>query len=132
MLTFAGQPSAATERDLFLWASGSWSPLKSTGPLHSTAEVIALPREFALYPPHPNPSRSATSIRFDLPRASAVSIEIFDVQGRRVETLVKGMRPPGSYDVQWRHGGSGVAPGVYLCSMVAGAFANRRKLVVLP
>ena len=68
-------------------------------------------------------------------RAIEVSIDIFDVQGRRVETLMHGVRPPGSYDIQWRHrGGAGgdASPGVYVCRMVAGVFSNRRKIVVLP
>ena len=64
-----------------------------------------------------------------------MSIEIFDVQGRKVASLAHGVRPPGSYEVQWRHrGGAGgdAGPGVYVCRMVAGAFSSRRKIVVLP
>ena len=92
-MTFIGPPpTSGAWRELFLSAKGSWTALNSAAALRSAAERTGLPLAFALYPPRPNPSRSATSIRFDLPRVSEVSIDIFDVQGRKVETLLHGAR----------------------------------------
>jgi len=96
----------------------------------SAAEVSAhLPTEFRLYQNYPNPFNPTTMIRFDLPRASAVTLRIFDLLGRKVLTLVDENRAAGSYAVSFD--GSRLASGIYLCRLQAGAFATTKKMVLL-
>ncbi|MGH2570493.1 MAG: endo-beta-N-acetylglucosaminidase, partial [bacterium] len=91
-------------------------------------------REFALGQNHPNPLGRTTEIRYALPRATRVSLAVYDVAGRIVASLVDREQEAGTYRVQW-HGrnrdGREVAPGVYFYRMTAGGFSAVRKLVVI-
>jgi hypothetical protein len=103
-------------------------------PAQQEAEDPNLPREFSLAQNQPNPFGSTTSIRFGLPRASFVQLEIFDLQGRRVRVLRHGLLPAGYHAAEWdRLGSDGTvtAPGVYLYRLRAGGFVHQKKMVVL-
>ena len=94
-----------------------------------------LPTEFALHSAHPNPFSRATSMRFDLPRASEVRIEIFDVQGRHIATLTSGRIEAGRHAAEWNgstESGGHAAAGIYLCRMKAGAFTAQKRISLLP
>jgi hypothetical protein len=90
-----------------------------------------LPTEFALYPVRPNPFTKRTAIRFALPVGAATRLEVFDVQGRRVQTLQDGWLPPGYHVTEWdghEAGGLQVGAGTYFCRLRAGSFQQQRKL----
>ena len=73
-------------------------------------------------------------IRYDLPKAGAIRLSLYNLTGQLVRTLVDGERPVGSYSVTWDGRdavGSDVASGVYLCRMVAGDYRAVRKLVLV-
>lgn len=76
-----------------------------------------------LYPAAPNPFRAATDLRFALPQRAPVSVEVFDVTGRRVATpLTRQILPAGAHEVRWDgrdHTGRPVATGVYFVRLVA-------------
>jgi len=80
----------------------------------------------------PNPFAGATTIRFDAPTTGAqVRVEVFDLAGHRVATLVDGFRI-GSQTAQWdgrRHDGTQVPPGVYMVRANAGGVTDARKLL---
>jgi hypothetical protein len=95
----------------------------------AVSEIGALPREFALHPNRPNPFNPTTQIAYDLPRASVVSLKVFDVLGREVATLADGVQPAGSHTVLFN--GSELASGVYLCRLQAGDFSATQKMVLL-
>lgn len=93
----------------------------------------AVPLRFALGQNTPNPFRGTTRIAFDVPHAAPVTLEIFDLSGRRVRTLSSAVWPAGRHEIEWdRRSGSGgtVHAGVYLYRMRAPAFTDHRKLVV--
>jgi hypothetical protein len=84
------------------------------------ADVGSLPTDaprLSLRPCRPNPFRQAASIRFDLPRAARVRLEVFDVTGRLVRSLIDGENTDGgSHEVGWdglNSSGRPVAAGVY-------------------
>lgn len=81
------------------------------------------PEARLLSPAWPNPSRGHVSIRFRLPRAGRVTLEMFDAAGRRVATLLDRHMEPGWKDVVWdgAHGSSEPVPtGSYVCRLRAG------------
>ena len=110
--------------------AGFWVPT----PIPSSVDDLPLPERFALHPGAPNPFRNGTVIGFDVPSSGgAVRIEIFDVAGRHVRTLVDGPAPPGRQIVAWDgrdDRGNAVSHGIYLCRMNAPQYTQTSKLVV--
>jgi len=89
----------------------------------------ALPDRFALRPNYPNPFNPSTAIAFDLPRAARVTLRIFDVTGREVETLVNRELSAGFHATSWN--ASTLPSGVYLAVMDAGDQRFVRKMMLL-
>ncbi|MCK5573675.1 MAG: T9SS type A sorting domain-containing protein, partial [Bacteroidetes bacterium] len=81
---------------------------------------------------YPNPFNPATTIPFDLPVTSHVHLGVFDLLGREVITLVDEVLAPGSYRVRLdaRRSG-GLASGVYVYRVRAGASVLQRKMLLL-
>jgi hypothetical protein len=97
-------------------------------------DVEKLPTVFALRQNKPNPFDISTVVRFDVPRTSALSIKIYDAEGRLVKILTQCEAQPGSYSVIWAgddHNGSPVSPGIYFAKMEAAGFAATRKVTLL-
>ena len=132
-LGFVAPPLAeGRTREWFLVTRGVYTAMRSEAP---GATARTLPTQFALRQNQPNPFGALTSIRFELPKPSKVSIEVFDLQGRKVETLVDEERQAGFHVVEWDRrsaAGASVAPGVYMYRMTAGSFTKQHKMVILP
>ncbi|HMB70272.1 MAG TPA: S8 family serine peptidase, partial [bacterium] len=65
-------------------------------------ETAAVPLEFALAAPSPNPFRgNATTVKFDLPAPTDVRVSVYDLAGRRVATLTEGTQPAGRHSIRW-------------------------------
>ena len=77
----------------------------------------------------PNPFNPTTTIRYSLPRASAVTLSVFNMLGERVATVVDTHQDAGDYAV--RFDGSGLASGVYLYRLRAEGFVQSRRLLLL-
>ena len=92
-------------------------------------DVHALPSTTLLLQNYPNPFNPSTSIKFELPRTSQVSLTVFDMLGRQVSVLVNEKRDAGVYEVKFD--GSGLSSGVYLYRIQAGTFVQTRKLLLL-
>jgi hypothetical protein len=78
---------------------------------------------------YPNPFNPTTTIRFALPEEVRVNLEIFDLLGESIATLVDEKRQAGYYSE--RFDGTGLASGVYVCRIQAGDFVQTRKLLLL-
>lgn len=96
---------------------------------HATARTL-------LHPSRPNPLRSSTTVHFDLAgqAAQTVQVQVFDVNGRRVRTLVNASLTPGEYESSWdgrSEGGGRVSAGVYFIRLVTRDADQSRKVVVL-
>lgn len=93
-----------------------------------------LPTEFALSQNYPNPFNPTTTVNFDLPNKSDVSIKIYNVLGQVVNTLVDESLEAGSYKVEWdgnNDNGLHAASGVYFYKIVAGDFVQTKKMMML-
>ncbi|MGA2625117.1 MAG: T9SS type A sorting domain-containing protein [Bacteroidota bacterium] len=96
-----------------------------------------LPTEFALEQNYPNPFNPSTTISYQLPKQSHVTLKVFDVLGREIATLVNGEQAPGYKSVAWS--AANAASGVYFCRLVTeavpsghgGSFVETKKLVLM-
>jgi hypothetical protein len=88
-----------------------------------------LPSRIRLEQNYPNPFNATTEIRFSLDRSSDATLEIFDLMGRKVATLLSGRLVAGSHIVRWDSGRE--ASGVYFYRLIAGHSSQTRKMVFL-
>jgi hypothetical protein len=88
-----------------------------------------LPREYTLFTNYPNPFNPATEIEYDLPKAGRVTLNIYDITGKRVAALVDHDQAPGRYRV--RFDASNLASGIYFCQLNAGEFTARNKMLLI-
>jgi M6 family metalloprotease-like protein len=81
---------------------------------------------------YPNPFHTMVDLSYSIPEESKVSVEVFDIQGRMVKTLVNETQQPGDYQCIWDATGSNnarVNPGLYLCRFRAGDHSEMIKLI---
>jgi hypothetical protein len=92
-------------------------------------------QSYKLYQNVPNPFNPSTTIRFDVPAGGGyVKLEIYNVAGRRIRTLINNYEPAGTRVVQWNgrnHEGVPAASGLYFYRLSAPGFSETRKLVLL-
>ncbi len=84
--------------------------------------------------PSPNPFNPVTTIRFELRAPGVVRLEVYDLAGRRVATLVRDHRSAGTHEVQWRgtdDDGLRAASGVYVCRLQAAGLTHSRRLALV-
>lgn len=95
----------------------------------TSTEVAELPLSASLSAPYPNPTAGVVNARYVLDRPAEVRIEVYDVEGRRVEVVEEGLRAAGAHDLTWAS--DSVAPGIYLLRMTAGQSVMARTVAVL-
>jgi hypothetical protein len=89
----------------------------------------AIPTSFALGQNYPNPFNSHTVFSYSVPVASHVTLEIYNVAGQKLETLVDRYIEPGEYRATWD--ASKFASGLYLYRLTAGNFSQTRKALYI-
>jgi hypothetical protein len=97
----------------------------------------SIPGEYKLFQNYPNPFNPVTKIKFDvaqhtpypLSRGENVSLKIYDITGREIQTLENEKLNPGTYEVTFD--GSKFASGVYFYQLRSGEFVETKKLVLL-
>jgi hypothetical protein len=92
------------------------------------------PRQFSLKQNYPNPFNPETTIRYQLAEPGLVRLEIFNLRGQQIRTLVNERRSAGAYSVKWDgrdDSGRSVASGVFLYRLNAGESTESRKLVLI-
>jgi len=91
---------------------------------------LLLPEAFSLHPVYPNPFNPTTDIGFSLELAGPVSISVYDVTGRRVETILHNkFQNAGSYIINWN--GSQFPSGIYFIHLQAGKQIAKQKITLL-
>ena len=86
-------------------------------------------------PPRPNPARAAAEMAFELPRDQAVDLAVYDLGGRRVQTLASGILGAGHHSVRWNaHSADGrkAEAGLYFVRFQSAGFTQVSRLVLLP
>ncbi|MCH8568987.1 MAG: T9SS type A sorting domain-containing protein [Balneolales bacterium] len=105
-----------------LFISGTLHVLPST----SSEPVTQLPSAFGLDQNYPNPFNPVTNITYSLPQAQEVRIDVFNIQGQRVATLVNGMQQAGQYTISFN--ANNLASGIYIYKMQTPTFSQTRKM----
>jgi hypothetical protein len=92
------------------------------------------PYAFNLSRNYPNPFNPSTTLSYQLPNTTNVSIAVYDLLGKEIQTLENGKKAAGSYKVTWDgtdNTGRQVSSGVYFCKMVTPEFSTIQKMMLL-
>ncbi|MBP3191452.1 starch-binding protein [Natronogracilivirga saccharolytica] len=95
----------------------------------SGEQLSDVPTEFGLDQNYPNPFNPVTTIRYQVPESANVTLEVYDVTGQRVATLVNESREAGVHTVEFD--ATRLASGVYIYRMHAGDFVQSKKLMLV-
>ena len=126
-----GIPVSPSMVEMYYEGGGSSTPKSTPAPAD---RIELLPLLFEMAQNYPNPFNPTTTISIALPTDSPVKLEIFDISGRKVRTLVSGNLPAGRHEIVWdgrNAAGTSVSSGVYLYRMNAGAFVQSRKMMLM-
>ena len=88
-----------------------------------------IPSEYSLSQNFPNPFNPSTTIRYQIPQSGFVSLKVYDMIGREVETLVSNVQQGGTYTVTLD--GSRLSSGIYFYSLRAGKFTETKKMMFI-
>ena len=139
----SGQPAAGVQVRLFDWTdlrrfvstttdeTGHFAlPLRA----FSTARSTALPTDFALGQNYPNPFNPSTIIPYQLPTSAHVRLDVFNLLGQRLATLVDAEQSAGIHTAQWDAtdaAGRAVGAGVYIYRLSSGEMTESRRMVLV-
>lgn len=98
-------------------------------PIISQLEQNFIPYEFQLTQNYPNPFNSITTISFTLTRPDYIKLELFDVLGRKIQTIFEGFIKEGKYVIDFK--ADNLVSGIYIYSLSAGNKTQTRKMIVL-
>jgi subtilisin family serine protease len=116
--------------DGFALTSSEVYTLKVRGETVSIDPVAGeLPRVLDLAPNYPNPFNPSTTFVFSIPEHASVRIDVFDMTGRQVDTVVNESMAPGRYERSWD--ASHQSSGVYLVRLTTGAESRTQRVVLL-
>ena len=92
-----------------------------------------VPMDFSLRQNYPNPFNPTTTIEYNLPKEEKVRLEIFNLLGEKIVTLVQGNQAPGTHLVLWNgknDRGLDMPSGIYLCRIKTNSFIQTKKMVL--
>ena len=97
-------------------------------------EGSAQPKEFALSQNYPNPFNPTTRLTVEMPKTAILDVSVFDVLGRKINTLLQGEQSAGYHTVEWNGTdaqGLAVPTGMYFVRMTSEEFNTVRKIMLL-
>ncbi len=121
----------AFEPDAPLWISG-WTAISQdrvTDIREKKEFTTNIPAEFALSQNYPNPFNPTTRIDYRLPKASNVTLAIYNSLGQKIATLVEGPRAAGEYSVTWN--ASNLANGLYFYRLETSSTSIIKKMMLM-
>jgi hypothetical protein len=115
-------------------------PNGTPGVTNSTYSVLKsesnalVPNVYALHQNYPNPFNPTTTIKYDIPKDTHILINIFDLKGRLVKTLIDEYQISGFKTIKWdatNKTGQQIAAGMYIYRIKAGNYSETKKMVLL-
>lgn len=116
--------SFSKENDIYFLKSNEQGMITSLN-----ISSLEVPESFSLFQNYPNPFNSQTTIRYQLPGEYAVTLNLFDISGRKIKTLVNQNQNAGVHTLLFD--GDGIASGVYFYQLKAGSHVRVRKMIIL-
>ncbi|MFA7287511.1 MAG: GLUG motif-containing protein [Melioribacteraceae bacterium] len=92
-------------------------------------ENLILPTEFALMQNYPNPFNPSTTIKYELPTNSLVTIKVYDIIGKEIATLINANKTAGAHEVKFD--GSSLSSGIYIYKIQAGNYLQTKKMILM-
>ena len=92
-------------------------------------DLLNLPTRFDLSQNYPNPFNPTTTIQYQIPKETFVSIKVYNVIGSEISTLVNSMKSPGTYEVKFDAGQ--LTSGIYIYKIQAGDFLQTKKMILM-
>ncbi|MBN2012114.1 endo-1,4-beta-xylanase [candidate division KSB1 bacterium] len=92
-------------------------------------DIGVVANEFGLYNNYPNPFNPATHIQYSIGSTSKVTLSVFDMLGREIQTLVNDIKAPGRYTITFN--AEHLASGIYFYRLRAGSFSETKKFILL-
>jgi len=105
------------------------SGLKSIENRRSSIDDNTIPGNYELSQNYPNPFNPVTSIKYALPKDGLITLKIYDITGREVETLVNEVKRAGYYTIQFN--ASRLSSGIYFYRISAGDFIQTKKMILI-
>jgi hypothetical protein len=124
VVSLSGNIGKFTSPQLYSAIAFVGSPTTTTG----IVDRQATPREFSLYQNYPNPFNPSTTIKFAIPRLEFVTLEVYNLLGQRVASLVSESLSAGVFEITWNAGN--LPSGVYFYILEAGNFVKANRLVL--
>ena len=87
------------------------------------------PKGFSLLQNYPNPFNPSTTISFEIPEGSFVTIKVYDILGNEIATLVNEEKPLGSYEAEFN--ANNLPSGIYFYTLSTGNFLSTKKMILL-
>ena len=94
-----------------------------------TVSLEQVPYEYKVFQNYPNPFNPTTTIHYELPLESFVTLKVFDVLGKEVKTLIEGYRTEGRYEVEFD--ATNLPSGIYFYRLRAGEYINTKKMILM-
>ena len=113
--------------------NGPWTLSIDVSSLN-TDLIESIPSNYKLSQNYPNPFNPITQFNYALPEQSMVTIIIYDIQGREIRSLFKGLKNPGQYSIAWNtldNNENPVSAGVYLYQIQAGNYVKSKKMILI-
>lgn len=113
---------------------GSWLDWKIVMGLGDGEYADRMPRQYSLFQNYPNPFNPSTSITYTIVKSADVRLEVFNILGQSVRTLMDNRHAPGSYTVQWdgRDGAGKILPsGAYLYRLHVDGTPLTKKMILM-
>ena len=90
---------------------------------------MPIPAVYRLSQAYPNPFNPVTTISFALPDETKVTLEVYNINGKLINTLYSGIKSAGNHNIEWN--ASGLPSGVYFVKLDAGEFTQTQKLMLV-
>ena len=91
--------------------------------------VDGLPTKFALNQNYPNPFNPSTSISYNIPESGLVELNVYDMLGNKIKTLVNEQKSAGNYEV--RFDASNLSSGMYIYRLITSGFTETKKMLFM-
>jgi hypothetical protein len=88
-----------------------------------------IPKEYNLSQNYPNPFNPTTKIKFQIVKSGLVQLQIFDVLGRKISSLVNELLKPGDYEIEWN--GTNFPSGIYFYQLKTNKFTQTKKMILM-